>query len=56
MKNKDISNLKAIIYGKKELEINTKNLIEIDKQLDEFIKTKEATCNINEEECELENE
>lgn len=54
--NKDISNLKAIRYGKKELEINTKNLIEIDKQLNEFIKTKEATCNINEEECELENE
>ena len=27
MKNKDISNLKAIRYGKKELEINTKNLI-----------------------------
>lgn len=37
LKNKDINNLRAIGYGKKELIVNTENLINIDKQLDDYI-------------------
>lgn len=37
LKNKDINNLRAISYGKKELIVNTENLINIDKQLDNYI-------------------
>ena len=41
MKNMDISNLRAIGYGKKELIINIENLINIDKQLDRIIEASE---------------
>lgn len=53
LKNMDITNLRAIGYGKKELVINTENLINIDKQLDEIIVNSE---NKNLEIEELENE
>ena len=49
--NMDITNLRAIGYGKKELIINTENLINIDKQLDEFIEKSEKQ-NIEVEELE----
>lgn len=53
LNNMDITNLRAIGYGKKELIINTENLINIDKQLDEMIADRE---NKNLEIEELENE
>lgn len=53
MKNMDITNLRAIGYGKNELVINTENLINIDKQLDRIIETNE---NKDLEIEELENE
>lgn len=37
LNNMDITNLRAIEYGKKELVINTENFINLDKQLDDFI-------------------
>lgn len=51
----NINNFRAIRYGKKELDINTKNLIPLQKQLDKIIKTKEndVICNIGEQEIEL---
>lgn len=51
--NMDITNLRAIGYGKNELVINTENLINIDKQLDRIIETNE---NKDLEIEELENE
>ncbi len=39
--NMNITNLRAIRYGKKELIINIENLINIDKQLDSFIEKNE---------------
>lgn len=50
--NKNIDNLKAIRYGKKELEVNIDNLKSLDKQLDEII----TNSNNNLEIEELENE
>ena len=41
MENMDISNLRAIGYGKKEHIINIENLINIDKQLDKIIESSE---------------
>ena len=41
MENMDISNLRAISYGKKEHIINIENLINIDKQLDKIIESSE---------------
>lgn len=41
LNNMDITNLRAIGYGKKELVVNTENLINIDKQLDDFIEKSE---------------
>ena len=37
LKDKDINNLRAISYEKKELIVNTENLINIDKHLDDCI-------------------
>lgn len=37
LNNKDISNLRAIGYGRKELIIDTENLMNLDKQLDKYI-------------------
>ena len=54
LNNMDITNLRAIGYGKKELIINTENLINIDKQLDEFIEkseNKELDIEELEDEC-----
>ena len=50
--NKNIDNLKAIRYGKKELEVNIDNLKSLNKQLDEII----TNSNNNLEIEELENE
>ena len=51
----DITNLRAIGYGKKELVVNTENLINIDKQqLDDFIEkseNKELDIEELEDEC-----
>lgn len=54
IKDKDINNLRAIGYGKKELVVNTENLINIDKQLDDFIEkseNKELDIEELEDEC-----
>lgn len=54
LKDKDINNLRAIGYGKKELVVNTENLINIDKQLDDFIEkseNKELDIEELEDEC-----
>ncbi len=54
LNNMDITNLRAIGYGKKELVVNTENLINIDKQLDEFIEkseNKELDIEELEDEC-----
>lgn len=42
LNNMDITNLRAIEYGKKELVINTENFINLDKQLDDFIEKNES--------------
>ena len=50
----DITNLRAIEYGKKELVINTENFINLDKQLDDFIEkneNKELDIEELEDEC-----
>lgn len=53
LNNMDISNLRAIGYGRKELKINTDNLKSIDRQLDEIIENlKDKNIEIE----ELENE
>lgn len=54
LNNMDITNLRAIGYGKKELVVNTENLINIDKQLDDFIEkseNKELDIEELEDEC-----
>ena len=54
LNNMDITNLRAIEYGKKELVINTENFINLDKQLDDFIKkneNKELDIEELEDEC-----
>lgn len=54
LNNMDITNLRAIGYGKKELVVNTENLINIDKQLDNFIEkseNKELDIEELEDEC-----
>lgn len=55
LNNMDITNLRAIGYGKKELVVNTENLINIDKQqLDDFIEkseNKELDVEELEDEC-----
>lgn len=54
LNNMDIINLRAIGYGKKELVVNTENLINIDKQLDDFIEkseNKELDIEELEDEC-----
>lgn len=54
LNNMDITNLRAIEYGKKELVINTENFINLDKQLDNFIKkneNKELDIEELEDEC-----
>lgn len=54
LNNMDITNLRAIGYGKKELVVNTENLINIDKQLDVFIEkseNKELDIEELEDEC-----
>lgn len=50
--NMDISNLRAIRYGKKELPINIENLKSLDKQLDEILANNEQ--NLEKEELEIE--
>lgn len=42
LNNMDITNLRAIEYGKKELVINTENFINLDKLLDDFIEKNES--------------
>lgn len=54
LNNMDITNLRAIGYGKKELVVNTENLINIDKQLEDFIEkseNKELDIEELEDEC-----
>lgn len=54
LNNMDITNLRAIEYGKKELVINTENFINLDKQLDDFIEkneNKELDIEELEDEC-----
>jgi len=54
LNNMDITNLRAIEYGRKELVINTENFINLDKQLDDFIKkneNKELDIEELEDEC-----
>ena len=54
LNNMDITNLRAIGYGKKEFVVNTENLINIDKQLDDFIEkseNKELDIEELEDEC-----
>ena len=54
LNNMDITNLRAIEYGKKELVINTENFINLYKQLDDFIKkneNKELDIEELEDEC-----
>lgn len=54
LNNMDITNLRAIKYGKKELVINTENFINLYKQLDDFIKkneNKELDIEELEDEC-----
>lgn len=54
LNNMDITNLRAVGYGKKELVVNTENLINIDKQLDDFIEkseNKELDIEELEDEC-----
>lgn len=54
LNNMDITNLRAIGYGKKELVVNTENLINIDKQFDDFIEkseNKELDIEELEDEC-----
>lgn len=54
LNNMDITNLRAIEYGKKELVINTENFINLDKQLDNFIEkneNKELDIEELEDEC-----
>ena len=50
--NMDISNLRAIRYGKKELPIDIENLKSLDKQLDEMLANNEQ--NLEKEELEIE--
>ena len=52
MDNMDISNLRAIRYGKKELPIDIENLKSLDKQLDEMLANNEQ--NLEKEELEIE--
>lgn len=52
-KNMDISNLKSIRYGRKELEIDVENLKSIEKQLEEII-SNNNNQNIKKEELEIE--
>lgn len=49
--NMDISNLRAIRYGKKELPIDIENLKSLDKQLDEMLANNEQ--NLEKEELEI---
>lgn len=54
LNNMDITNLRAIGYGKKELVINTENFMNLDKQLDDFIEkneNKELDIEELEDEC-----
>lgn len=54
LNNMDITNLRAIEYGRKELVINTENFINLDKQLDDFIEkneNKELDIEELEDEC-----
>ncbi len=54
LNNMEITNLRAIEYGKKELVINTENFINLDKQLDDFIEkneNKELDIEELEDEC-----
>lgn len=54
LNNMNITNLRAIEYGKKELVINTENFINLDKQLDDFIEkneNKELDIEELEDEC-----